>query len=85
MVVIHVIDAKNIERMLPLTFQLIEAKLPVILVLNIFDEAEKAGMKINVAQLENDLKIPVAATVSTTGKGIDVLRGKIEAYVGSKI
>ena len=37
------------------------------------------------AQLENDLKIPVAATVSTTGKGIDVLRGKIEAYVGAKI
>jgi ferrous iron transport protein B len=83
--VLHVVDAKNIERMLPLTFQLIEAKLPVILVLNIFDEAEKVGMRINVTQLEIDLKIPVAATISTTGKGIDVLRGKIETYVGSKI
>ena len=49
--VIHVIDAKNIERMLPLTFQLIEARLPVILVLNIFDEAEKAGMNINVGTI----------------------------------
>jgi ferrous iron transport protein B len=81
-VVIHVIDAKNIERMLPLTFQLMEARLPVVLVLNMFDEAEKLGMKINVEQLERDMKIPVAATVSTTGKGVDVLRGKIEAYVG---
>jgi len=51
---------------------------------NMFDEAEKIGMKINIGQLERDLKIPVAATVSTTGKGVDVLRGKIEAYVGTK-
>jgi ferrous iron transport protein B len=84
-VVMHVIDAKNIERMLPLTFQLLEARLRLVLVLNMFDEAEKLGMKINVGQLERDLKIPVAATVSTTGKGLDVLRGKIEAYVGTKV
>lgn len=83
--VIHVIDAKNIERMLPLTFQLMEARLPIVLVLNMFDEAQKLGMKINIGQLERDLKIPVAATVSTTGKGVDVLRGKIEAYVGTKV
>ncbi|MDO8302010.1 MAG: FeoB small GTPase domain-containing protein [Sedimentisphaerales bacterium] len=83
-VVIHVIDAKNIERMLPLTFQLMEARLRLVLVLNMFDEAQKIGMKINVEQLERDLKIPVAATVSTTGKGVDVLRGRIEAYVGTK-
>jgi ferrous iron transport protein B len=37
--VVHVADAKNIERMLPLTLQLLEAGLPVILVLNIMDEA----------------------------------------------
>jgi ferrous iron transport protein B len=49
-----------------------------------FDEAQKIGMKINVGRLERGLKIPVAATVSTTGKGVDVLRGKIEAYVGTK-
>jgi ferrous iron transport protein B len=80
-VVIHVVDAKNLERMLPLTLQLIEAKLPVVLVLNIIDEAEKIGMKINLQYLEKDLKIPVTATVSTTGRGIDVLKGRIEEYV----
>ncbi|MBI3991505.1 MAG: 50S ribosome-binding GTPase [Candidatus Omnitrophica bacterium] len=82
-VIIHIVDAKNLERMLPLTLQLIEAKLPVILVLNIIDEAEKIGMKINLQQLEKELKIPVVATVSTTGRGIDILKGRIEGYARS--
>ena len=79
--VIHVTDAKNLERMLPLTLQLIEARLPVVLVLNIIDEAEKIGMKINIENLEKDLRIPVVATVSTTGRGIDILKGRLEEYV----
>ncbi len=79
--VIHVTDAKNLERMLPLTLQLIEAGLPVILILNIIDEAEKIGMKINIGNLEKDLKVPVVATVSTTGRGIDILKGRLEEYV----
>lgn len=81
-IVIHIVDAKNLERMLPLTLQLIEARLPVVLVLNIIDEAERIGMKINLGHLERDLKIPVVSTVSTTGKGIDVLKGRIEEYAG---
>lgn len=83
-VVMYVADAKNIERMLPLALQLIEAGLPVILVLNIMDEAEKIGMKINIRHLETKIKVPVVAAVSTTGRGIDVLRGRIEEYVGTK-
>lgn len=83
-IVIHIVDAKNLERMLPLTLQLIEAGLPVVLVLNIIDEAEKIGMKINLRHLEKDLKIPVAATVSTTGRGIDILKGRLEGYVRAK-
>ena len=79
--VLHIVDAKNLERMLPLTLQLIEAGLPVILVLNIIDEAERIGMKINTQQIEKELKIPVVATVSTTGRGIDILKGRIEEYV----
>ena len=83
-VVIHVVDAKNLDRMLALTLQLIEAKLPVILVLNIMDDAEKMGIKIDLRQLEKELKIPVLATVSTTGRGVDILRGKVEEYVRNK-
>jgi len=41
-VVIQIADAKNIERMLHLTLQLIEAELPVVLDLNLMDEAEES-------------------------------------------
>ena len=80
-VVIHVVDAKNIERMLPLTFQLIEGGLPVILVLNIMDEAEKMGLKIDMAGLENELGIPVVSTAAALNRGIDALRERIDEYV----
>ena len=65
--VIHVIDAKNLERMLPFTLQLIETHLPVMLVLNMMDEAEKTGVEINMDLLEKELGLPVVGTVSTTG------------------
>lgn len=79
--ILHIVDAKNLERMLPLTLQLQEAGLPVILVLNIIDEARNLGMSLDTAGLEKELNIPVAETVSTTQEGLDILKGKIEAYV----
>lgn len=77
-IILHVIDAKNLERMLPLTLQMLEAGFPVILVLNIMDEARKLGIVIDIAALEKELNIPVVATVSTTREGLDILRGRIE-------
>ena len=64
-IVIHVLDARNLERMLPMTLQLIEAGLPVILVVNIMDEAERMGLNIDISLLGKRLGIPVigAATV----------------------
>lgn len=75
--VLHVIDAKNISRMLPLTLQLIETGLPVILVVNIMDEAHKAGIQINIAKLEQKLGIPVVATTAVCGMGIKKLHETI--------
>lgn len=83
-IVIHIVDAKNLERMLAFTLQLREARLPVILDLNIIDEAEKIGMKIKLDYLEKELKVPVVATVSTTGRGIDILKGRIEEYARAR-
>jgi ferrous iron transport protein B len=57
-VVIHVLDARNLERMLAMTLQLIEAGLPVILVINIMDEAERMGLAIDVALLQEKLGYP---------------------------
>lgn len=78
--VIHVIDAKNLERVLILTLQLIEAGLTTILVLNMMDEAEQEGVEINVNLLEKRLGIPVVGAVSTAHKGIDELKERIASY-----
>ena len=82
--ILQVVDAKNLERMLPLTLQLIEAGLPVMLDMNMMDEAEAFGIEIDVKQLEEKLGIPVVVTVATTGRGMEVLRKKLVEYVNRK-
>ena len=83
-VILHVVDARNLERMLPLTLQLIEAGLPTMLDLNMMDETEAAGIKIDIERLEHELGIPVVGTVATTGRGIENLRKKLVDYVNSR-
>jgi len=76
-IIVHVVDAKNLERMLPLTLQLIEAGFNVLLLVNIMDEAQKEGIIIDIKQLENELNIPVISAVSTKAQGISTLRQRI--------
>ncbi len=71
--VIHVVDAKNLRRMLGLTLQLLEAGLPVVLALNIIDEAEKAGLSFDCAYLRQELGIPVVRTSGALSRGMDEL------------
>lgn len=79
--VIHVIDAKNLSRMLPLTIQLIETGLPVILVINMIDEAERLGIEVSQEHLELELGIPVIIIAAAKGRGIPELITRIEKYV----
>jgi ferrous iron transport protein B len=83
-VIVHIVDAKNLERMLSLTLQLLEADLPVILVLNIMDEAERLGIEIDFERLKKELNIPVVGTVFTTGRGLDDLKKIITKYTKSQ-
>ncbi len=83
-VILQVVDAKNLERMLPLTLHLIEAGLPTILDLNMMDETEVAGIEVDVKRLEEELGIPVVATVATTGRGMENLRRRLGEYVASQ-
>lgn len=80
-VILQVVDAKNLERMLPLTLQIIEAGLPIILDLNMMDETEAAGIEVDVSLLEAELGIPVVATVATTSRGMEALRKRLVEYV----
>ncbi|MGE5507148.1 MAG: ferrous iron transport protein B [Chitinophagales bacterium] len=77
--VLHVVDARNLDRMLPLTLQLMEAHLPVALVVNILDEAERAGIALDLEELANRLGIPVLGTVAATGRGMKDLLRQIHA------
>jgi len=83
-VVVHVVDAKNIERKLPLTLQLIDAGFNTILVLNGMDEAERLGMEIDVETLKERLGIPVITTIATQKRGIRELKRAIEKKDGKR-
>lgn len=78
--VIHVIDAKNLGRMLPLTFQLIEADLPVLLAVNMMDEAGQLGIEINREHLERELGIPIVTMAATMNIGVNDLKERVSAY-----
>jgi len=80
-VVVHVVDAKNLDRMLPMTLQLLEAGLPVIVALNLVDEAERLGVRVNVSALEQALGVPVVATAAVTGRGLAELQKLIAGRV----
>ncbi|HHX73414.1 MAG TPA: ferrous iron transport protein B [Firmicutes bacterium] len=72
--VVHVADAKNLPRMLPLTLELLAAGFTVILVLNMMDEAEKLGVRIRRAELSRRLGIPVLEAAFARGRGLTALR-----------
>jgi len=68
--VVNVIDATNLERNLILTLELLTRRIPLLVVLNMWDEAHHTGIEIDVAQLEELLGVPVIPTVAITGEGI---------------
>jgi ferrous iron transport protein B len=79
-VVVNVVDATNLERNLMLTMQLLERGLPVIVCLNMWDDAQHKGIIIDVGKLQEYLRIPVIPTVGITGRGIDQLAEEIAAF-----
>jgi ferrous iron transport protein B len=79
-VVVHVLDARNLERMLAMTIQLIEADLPVILVVNIMDEAERMGLTIDLELLQQRLGIPVIGAATARKRGLDEIRRAVAGY-----
>lgn len=71
--IINIVDATNLERNLYLTTQLLEMDVPVIVALNMMDEVEKSGDKIEVKSLENALGVPVVEISALKSKGIKQL------------
>lgn len=75
--VINVVDATNLERNLSLTIQLLERNIPVIVVLNFWDETKHLGIQIDEKKLQTHLNIPVVPAVAVTGEGIKELVSRI--------
>ncbi|MFP4404398.1 ferrous iron transport protein B [Rhodosalinus sp.] len=80
-VVVNVIDATNLRRSLPLTFQLREMGFRVVVALNMMDAAERRGLKIDVAALSRRLEAQVIPVVGRSGKGADELRAAISSVL----
>jgi ferrous iron transport protein B len=72
-VIINVVDASLLIRSLELTLQLLELEVPMVLCLNMMDEAQRKGIQIDVQKLSNFLGIPAVPTIATTGKGFQEL------------
>ena len=83
--IIDVVDASRLGRSLELTLQLLELRRPMIVALNMLDEAERRGISIDVAGLQRELGVPVVGTIARRGKGLrELFRTALRhAHVGS--
>ena len=72
--IIVVVDASNLDNHLRFTLQLIALGLPVVVALNMFDLAERDGLKLDPEALARELGVPVIPTVAVRKRGIDDLK-----------
>ena len=81
--IINIVDASNIERNLYLTSQLIEMRVPMILVLNMMDTVKQRGVKIDCEFLAEQLGCPVIPIVASTKEGISLLKTQVNNAANS--
>lgn len=85
-VIINVIDASNLERNLYLTTQLVDMNLKIVGALNMFDEFESRGDKLDYDKLGELFGIPLVPTVFRNGRGVDELFNTvINVYEGESL
>ncbi len=76
--IINVLDSGNLERNLLLTLQLRRRGLAVVGALNMYDELEESGSRLDVEELSRRMDMPMVPTVARSGRGIDeMLRAAI--------
>jgi ferrous iron transport protein B len=79
-VIINVIDASLLSRSLELTLELMSLERPLVLALNMMDEAARKGIVIDAAKLSELLGVPVVTTVAAAGRGLtDLLHAAVRA------
>lgn len=76
-VIVHVVDMKSLPRMLPMTLQLLEVGAPLVLALNMADEAERIGLTIACHALAQRLGIEVVVVSAVRNRGVAELKAAI--------
>jgi len=83
-VIVNVVDASVLGRSLELTLQLLELRKPMVLCLNMADEARRKGIFIDLEKLSKILQIPVVETIAVKGEGLNELFRKVQALARQK-
>ncbi|HEX9883109.1 MAG TPA: ferrous iron transport protein B [Desulfobaccales bacterium] len=79
-VIINVIDASLLGRSLELTLELMSLERPLVVALNMMDEAARKGIDIDAARLSELLGVPVVPTIAAAGRGLtELLRAALSA------
>ncbi len=76
--IVQVGDAKNLRRTLNLAVQLSEMGLPLVVALNMVDEAKSRGLSVDADKIAAALGVPVVMTVATRGQGVDALIRQVQ-------
>ncbi|MDL1969580.1 MAG: ferrous iron transport protein B [Candidatus Desulfofervidaceae bacterium] len=84
-VIINVLDASLLGRSLELTLELLGLKKPMLIVLNMIDEAERKGIHIHTEKLAEILGVPVVKTIAYTGQGLTDMLHMAMKVKGEKI
>ena len=79
--IVTVVDASNLDNHLRFALQLIALGLPIVVALNMFDLAERDGLKLDPDTLSRELGVPVVPTVAVRKRGIDDLKAVLGTLV----
>ncbi|MEJ2816122.1 ferrous iron transport protein B [Caulobacter sp. CCG-8] len=82
-VLICVADATNLRLVLRLVLELKQVGRPFVLALNMFDIAQRQGLRIDLERLSTEIGAPIATTVATRKRGLDELVEKASALAAS--
>lgn len=72
-VVVNVLDASHLSHGLSMTVELLELEVPIVIALNMMDEADRLGIQIDIKKLEDFLGAPVVPMIASKGRGIQPL------------
>ena len=84
-VVVAVADATNLRLVLRLILELKAVGRPMVLALNMYDIAQRQGLRIDLEGLQRELGCPIVTTVATRKRGIDELTAKVDDLIASGV